>query len=163
MKKSFQVLCVAALSIFVVFSPTAQAGKPPLPIKGNAEGIVVGAEPVSEETPWIVSLTIDWEGVGSRLGRFTRTDFLVVNFLTGELTGTKVFTAANGDQLFVYTEGGFDASAAPSPENPLEITGTYEFIGGTGRFEGATGDATFSVTTPDFVFGSLSFEGSINY
>jgi hypothetical protein len=163
MKNCFRaVLCVAVLSVLWCSNSPALAGKPAVPIKGNAKGVVVGAVPDSE-TPWIVNLTVEWEGVSSHLGKFTRTDWLVVNFATGELFGTKTFTAANGDQLDVYTEGEFDPTAVPSLENPLEITGTYEFTGGTGRFEDATGNANFRVLTPDFAVGLLDFEGSIDY
>jgi hypothetical protein len=115
-----------------------------------------------DDAPWIVSLVVEWEGVASHLGAFERTDWLVLNFITGELTGTKTFTAANGDQLHVVTDGTFDPSVDPTPETPLLISGNYSFVGGTGRFEDATGDATYEVLTPDFINGFLSFKGEIN-
>lgn len=108
---------------------------------------MVSADPVSETTHWIVSLVVEWERVGSHLGRFTRTDWLIVNFSTGELFGTKTFTAANGDELDVYTEGVFDPLTPPTPKNPLPITGTYEFTAGIGRFVDAGGEAVFDVLT----------------
>ncbi len=43
------------------------------------------------------------------------------------------FTAANGDELWFEGDGTFDFS------NPPEMMGIWEFVGGTGRFENATG------------------------
>jgi hypothetical protein len=147
----------------LAFAPRgAAAADPSRPFRGQGEGIVVGAVPLPE-TPWIVELTVAWEGTASHLGSFTRTDYLIVNFATGEMVGTKVFTAANGDELYVDTAGTFDPSTAPTPDEPLLISGSYSFTGGTGRFEGATGDASFEVLTPDFSVGALCFEGSLAY
>jgi hypothetical protein len=55
-----------------------------------------------------------------------------------EIDGDAIFTGSNGDQIFVN----FDGSA-------IDVTtgvggGTYVFTGGRGRFEDATGHASFS-------------------
>jgi hypothetical protein len=63
--------------------------------------------------------------------------------------GLLVLTAANGDQLFA-------ASGPPVPVsgNVFRVEGTY--VGGTGRFEGASGtfshDLTFTDSQGDFVY-----------
>ncbi len=65
------------------------------------------------------------------------------------------FTAANGDQLDVLLTGTVDAS--------LVATATYHFVGGTGRFAGASGYGDFlAVPNPD---GTLSYTatGTIDY
>jgi hypothetical protein len=77
------------------------------------------------------------EGNGTHLGRFTETESTCIDFATLQLTlGEFAFTAANGDELWGTFEG--SASADPPPPN-AELECTFEFVGGTGRFVGATG------------------------
>jgi hypothetical protein len=66
-----------------------------------------------------------------------------------------VFTAANGDELRLDFEGAFTS--------PTTAEGTYTLTGGTGRFRGATGGATFEAFTPDGVHVAATFEGTIRY
>ena len=117
------------------------------PFKGLAAGMVTGIAPSG-------AVVIEWAGNATHLGDFTRTEYLFFG-PDGAISGTLVFTAANGDQLWADFSGGFTS--------PTTAEGTYTFTGGTGRFSDATGTASFEATTSDGVHVAVSFEGSISY
>ena len=72
-------------------------------------------------------------------------------------SGDATITAANGDKLQVSIEGILDPVAAVDQ-------GIFHFVGGTGRFEGATGDANFLVSISPVTGGfELTVVGKINY
>jgi hypothetical protein len=52
--------------------------------------------------------------------------------------GYKTFTAADGSKAF--------AKYSLTESNPPEYRGTFEFTGGTGKYEGITGNGTFHIT-----------------
>jgi hypothetical protein len=52
--------------------------------------------------------------------------------------GSGAFTAANGDKLFYEIHGVLDTTTGIA-------TGVFLFVGGTGRFEGASGSADLVV------------------
>jgi hypothetical protein len=117
------------------------------PFKGHAEGMITGMTPSG-------AVVIETTGRAAHLGKFTRTENVVFG-AGGAISGSLVFTAANGDQLSADFTGGFIS--------PTTAEGTYTFTGGTGRFSDATGTASFTATTPDGVNVAVSFEGSISY
>ena len=73
-------------------------------------------------------------GHATHLGNYTEVGFASVSD-TGHLEGCVILTAANGDELWEHVSGQL---------NPFtgEITATVAYIGGTGRFEDATGSAS---------------------
>ena len=72
-------------------------------------------------------------------------------------SGLATITAANGDKLQVQIDGILDPVAAIDQ-------GVFHFVGGTGRFEGATGDANFVVHINPLTGGfELTLVGKINY
>ena len=79
----------------------------------------------------------------------------------GAAIGSGVYTAANGDSLFVDLVG----HGVPT-ENPdvISIVDVQTITGGTGRFAGATGSFTRQALS-NLVTGltSGSFEGTISY
>jgi hypothetical protein len=85
------------------------------------------------------------QGTASLLGRFTA---------AFNAQGVVVFTAANGDQLLAQPT----ALGPTSDPTVLHIEGN--FIGGTGRFEGASGtfnhDIQLTSAQGDFVFEAQS-------
>jgi hypothetical protein len=99
-------------------------------------------------------LVVEYTGTATHLGAYTREEHLFLN-PDGTFTGTIVFTAANGDELWVDFAGGF--------VSPTTAVGTYAFTGGTGRFADATGTATFDADTPDGVNVAVTFAGAIRY
>ena len=152
MRHSFRFLSATALLSLVSLvaigaSGRAEAGGGSRPIKGTGEGVVTGV--VSP-----VELLIDYVGNASHLGKFTRREDVTFGDL-GTISGSIVFVAADGDELNVSFTGQF--------VSPNDAVAAYTFAGGTGRFTHATGTATATASTPDFVHVSVSFEGTIDY
>ena len=84
---------------------------------------------------------------------------MVVVHADGSAEGTVVFTAANGDQLFIEAKG-----VPTNPATPNTIGGTYTFTGGPGRFSGASGGADFvGVIASGGIHITVAFEGTIQY
>ncbi|MEP7066045.1 MAG: hypothetical protein ABI889_08450 [Gemmatimonadota bacterium] len=84
----------------------------------------------------------------------------VANIAGGTLTGSNVFTAANGDQLFARNDGPLGA-----PLNGiLTVGGVVTFTGGTGRFANASGQGQFSGEVNIIArTGTDSWEGMLLY
>ena len=141
-------LLLAAIAL--AFPAHSTWAKDQVPFQGSAEGAIVNATP----DPAGVVLTVQAEGDASHLGEFFREETILFNPGTGVLTGLIVFTAANGDQLFGTVDGGFVSAT--------EATGTYTFTGGTGRFQNASGEADFSLSTSDGVHFTVEFDGSLS-
>jgi hypothetical protein len=72
-------------------------------------------------------------------------------------SGDATLTASNGDKLQFQIDGILDPNTAVDQ-------GVFRFVGGTGRFEGATGDANFVVSINPLTGGfELTVVGKINY
>ena len=72
-------------------------------------------------------------------------------------SGLATLTAANGDKLNCSIDGILDPVAAVDQ-------GLFHFVGGTGQFENATGDANFIVSINPVTGGfELTVVGKINY
>ena len=145
-----KMLTLLLTAVALAFPAHSNGANEQVPFQGSAEGAVVGVAP----DPAGVVLTVQAEGYATQLGRFTREETILFNPATGTLTGLIVFTAANGDQLFGTVEGGF--------VSPTVATGTYTFTGGTGRFQNASGEADFSLSTSDGVHFAVEFDGSLS-
>ena len=104
-----------------------------VPFKGSLEGIRVSSTPL--DPPFLLNTSIV-TGNSTQLGNYQLTITLIVN--TADLTslGTYEFVASNGDTLTAAVAGTAEATA-PGVNSIVEIA---IITGGTGRFEGATGD-----------------------
>ena len=98
--------------------------------------------------------TVTGSGQATQLGNYTRLEHVTITggSVSGDITLTDSTTQ---DQIFIEFEGHFVSGN--------DIEGTYEITGGTGRFDGATGEATFTANTPDFVNMTASWEGRIDF
>jgi hypothetical protein len=123
-----------------------------LPLKGRADEVVTNSEPQGDG---FVLLTLEAKGQMTYLGRFTGTEKVLLNTTDGTFSGSRFFTAANGDQLFAETNGAFTS--------PTTAAGTFTFTGGTGRFKNASGKADFDVVSPDGIHVALTFAGTIEF
>jgi hypothetical protein len=150
---------------------TTRAGDT-VPVHGSLRGTVT-ITPVSEIPP-VVDIRGDATGPISHMGLASATvtfPNVEVDILSGQLilSETQWFvtvTAANGDQIqALYTLP--VATVAPDPEGNIDYVAELLVLGGTGRFEGATGSGlsfgranvfTFAFTTD--VVGQLSSVGS---
>jgi hypothetical protein len=76
------------------------------------------------------------------------------------VTGTGTFTAANGDQFYTTIAG------LVTPTGPTTQRGelTHTIIGGTGRFQNASGSfLAIALVNSTSATNTVSFNGSINY
>lgn len=79
-------------------------------------------------------------GEGTHLGHFTVSGIQTLQpGMPPTFEGHVTFSAADGDELYV-TVTGIMTSAPPNPAG----AGGYEITGGSGRFEGASGEGAFS-------------------
>jgi hypothetical protein len=118
-----------------MFPAVSQAkGRKEVPFKGSLQA----AESFDVEFP---TLFVDGSGSGNatHLGRYTVTYESEVYIPTLMGSGSAHFIAANGDSLLTDVTG----QANPT-ENPdvLSIVETFTIVGGTGRFDGASGEFT---------------------
>ena len=143
---------VAALTILGLGLPASAA--PPVPFRGRADLVVTGQEFLP---PASLRLTGSATGQATHLGRFTRTETIVVDLTNGTFTGTLVFTAANGDRLTADVAGHFTSPHLDAAE------GTYVFTGGTGRFHNASGQAAFEAKAVGPGAFDVKFNGTIQY
>jgi hypothetical protein len=142
-------ILILAVMAALGFSSRLCAGNDPVarPFKGSAQGYITDQIPPN-------GLFLEMSGQATHLGQFTREEFAFLG-PDGSVAGTIVFTAANGDELWVSFEGAFTTATG--------IDGLYTFTGGTGRFQGATGEATFQAYTPDFSYAEVTFDGTVSY
>jgi hypothetical protein len=113
----------------------AAAGSPacvPFWSKGSAGSLQIAGGP----PPAPLFVTVSAEGRATHLGHYSSSATFVVTFTsptTAVFDGDGAFTAANGDQLDFEYSGDFFPGPVPGG------AGSYEIVGGTGRFAGATG------------------------
>jgi hypothetical protein len=82
-----------------------------------------------------------------------------VTFTSAGASNTTVYTAANGDQLFVSWTG---TASSSGPDNTF--SGPETITGGTGRFAGATGSTWVSGTASFATMtGQFTSVGTISY
>jgi hypothetical protein len=155
-------LLATALAALALSGP-ARAGEQ-VPFKGSSSGVVT----VTGVSFPFITLSLVGEGVATHLGHFTVSAVVVIDLTTdsetgGIPTGQWTLTAANGDMLFLAMGGhGIDATHG---------FGTFTVVGGTGRFQGATGYYEQIITFPmgrvppsfpytDVLMGTISSPGS---
>lgn len=147
--KSTSFLCSLIVMTALLAATTEAQANGRTPFRGRAEGAITSVTPVALG----VSIQVESQGEATRLGSFTRTEVLLLDPTTNTFAGLIAFTSANGDLLTGLVSGGF--------VSPTSATGTYQFTGGTGRFAGASGWASFSLTSDDGVHFTVEFKGSI--
>jgi hypothetical protein len=76
---------------------------------------------------------------------------------TGHLVGHGVFTATNGDQIFVDYQ-----ATTPPPDPEIHARGTFTITGGTGHFAGATGGGALAVDGIPGGAELVQFDGTIS-
>lgn len=116
----------------LVADASAAAAAPSRPISGHCE--LTFNPPPFPLPPVHVQ-----EDVGtcqfSHLGRTRLAGVQEIDFAAGTQTGTRTFTAANGDELYATSAG----TSAPAGPGRVAFQAVLTFTGGTGRFVGATG------------------------
>lgn len=129
--------CVAAVVLMFLVCPVFSLAGDQVPYKDRVEAVIFAASP---ESPNEVRLSFFvHRGQGTHVGRFTTLGELLVNTDTFQFTGTNTLTAANGDKIFIEITGGLTPTNDPQ-EFIISVETT--FVGGTGRFNNATGGFT---------------------
>ena len=141
------LMLLATIPVSAVERPFALNGTGVATLITDGAGHLIGATPTGS-------------GTATHLGQWTVTG--TVNYTpdsNGVLhsSGSATLTAANGDKLQIQIDGILDPVAGVDQ-------GIFHIVGGTGRFEGATGDANFVVTINPLTGGfELTVVGKINY
>ena len=143
------ILVMTAFALGLTAAPVA--AQQFVPIKGEFTTTFVLSFP---------TLAIAGVGNVSHLGLTTEYSDHTLDLL-GNQTGTTVFIAANGDQLFATYVG---TASPPDVNGIITFSGTQTFTGGTGHFSGATGTAQLQGTADIFTStGRYTFTGMISY
>ena len=131
------------LAVVLLACITQAATVKDVPMKGNGTGQITGQNGAV--------ITAIGSGEATQLGNFTREEVITLN--GGSATGTIVFMAADGSQLYCEFVGAFTSATT--------VAGEYTFTGGSGRFDGASGSAFFDITLGEAGSFSFAFAGTI--
>ena len=126
------------------------------PFALNGSGV---ATLITDESGNPIGAIATGSGTATHLGQWTVLGNVKYTPDNGVLrsSGEATITAANGDKLQVQIDGILDPIAGVDQ-------GIFYIVGGTGRFENATGDANFVVTLNPLTGGfELTVVGKINY
>lgn len=126
------------------------------PFALNGAGV---ATLITDESGNLIGAIATGSGTATHLGQWTVSGPVKYTLDNGVLrsSGEAMITAANGDKLQVQIDGILDPIAGVDQ-------GIFYFVGGTGRFEGASGSANFVVTINPVTSGfDLTVVGKINY
>lgn len=141
------------------------------PFKGSSEGLTT---PLAPSASCPLHFQSEGSGVATHLGRLHATgttcgfNLRVVTdppfdpggqppYMVGEFINEATWTAANGDELNTTTHGVFVQSLTDGSSG---VRGTMTIHGGTGRFDGATGEA---LGHRDADEDAISISGWIDY
>ena len=154
MKRLMKIRTLMVVTLLLLGAIPASAVERPFALHGvgvatlitNEQGMPIGAIPTGS-------------GTATHIGQWTVTGNVTYTLDNGVLrsSGDAILTAANGDKLFMQIDGILDPVAGVDQ-------GQFHIVGGTGRFEGATGDSNFIVTLNPLTGGfELTVVGKINY
>ena len=140
-------LLLGTIPVSAAERPFALSGSGVATLITNEAGMPIGAIPTGS-------------GTATHLGQWTVTGtvhYTPDNNGVLHSSGEASLIAANGDQLRFQIDGILDPVAAVDQ-------GVFRFVGGTGRFEGATGEANFVVSINPLTGGfELTIVGKIDY
>ena len=114
---------------------------------------------VTDDSGNLIGANPTASGTATHLGQWTVTGTVKYTPENGVLksSGDATLTASNGDKLQIQIDGILDPVAAVDQ-------GVFRFVGGTGRFEGASGTSNFVVSINPVTGGfELTVVGKINY
>ena len=155
MKYFTKIRTLMLLTFLLLGTIPASAIERPFALRGS------GVAPlITDEAGHLIGATPTGSGTATHLGQWTVAgNVQYTPDANGVLhsSGLATITAANGDKLNCSIDGILDPVAAVDQ-------GVFHFVGGTGRFEGATGDANFIVSINPLTGGfELTVVGKINY
>ena len=154
--KHFTKIRTLMLGLFLLLG-TIPASAVERPMALNGAGV---ATLITDEAGHLIGAIPTGSGTATHLGQWTVGG--KVNYIPDEngvlhSSGEATLTAANGDKLYFQIDGILDPVAAVDQ-------GVFRFVGGTGRFEGATGSVNFLVSINPLTGGfQLTAVGKIDY
>ena len=145
---------------------TALVASPLRPFGGRCTTDVAVLPPAEVDPPYLLRLHITYACQLQHLGRTTAIAEQVLDLRGAPdhvlASNTTTYTAANGDQLFASWAG---TSTVYFPN--FTFTGPETYLGGTGRFAGASGSSvivgTGSFTGPGIGSGEFTATGKLEY
>src|SRR5215510_8979844 len=155
MKHFTKIRTLMLMTFLLLGTMPASAVERPFALKGAGVATLI-----IDESGHLIGATPTGSGTATHLGQWTVSgnvsytpDANGVLHSSGEAT----LTASNGDTLKFQIDGILDPVAAIDQ-------GVFHFVGGTGRFEGASGDANFVVHINPLTGGfELTVVGKINF
>lgn len=154
--KPFTKIHTLMLTLFLLLG-TIPVSAVERPFALNGAGV---ATLITDESGHLIGAIPTGSGTATHLGQWTVAG--AVKYTPDEngvlhSSGEATLTAANGDKLNFQIDGILDPVAAVDQ-------GIFRFVGGTGRFAGASGDANFHVSINPVTGGfELTVVGKINY
>jgi hypothetical protein len=107
-----------------------------VPFEGTFNPIVLSTTSLD---PTHVRFDFDVHVQATLLGKARGPAFAILDLTSFTYVGEATWAAANGDKVFITFDGTFVPTDTPGLFDNVE---TIEVVGGTGRFEGATGEGT---------------------
>lgn len=154
MKRLFNTR-ILTLTIFLLLGALpAAAVERPFALRGNGASTFI-----TDEAGNLIGANVTGSGTATHLGLWTTSGRVNFTLVDGVIRSSGVATiiASDGDKLQAELEGQLDPATNTDQ-------GVFRFIGGTGRFEGASGSANFVVTINPLTGAfELTMVGSINY
>ena len=153
--KPFTKIRTLVVMLFLLLG-TIPASAVERPFALNGAGV---ATLITDESGNLIGANATGSGTATHLGQWTVSGPVKYTPDNGVLrsSGEATITAANGDKLLMQIDGILDPIAGVDQ-------GVFYFVGGTGRFEGASGSANFIVTINPLTGGfDLTVVGRINY
>ena len=126
-----------AAMLMVLSASAVLAQVKTLDVQGSLDGNGIGVV-----QPPNLQATGSGAGNASKIGRFTYALHAAVDLATGASTGVFLLVFNNGDVIYGSSTG----LGGPTGPNVGHIVENLVIIGGTGRFQGATGSLTLDRT-----------------
>ena len=154
--KRFTKIRTLILTLFVLLA-TIPASAVERPFALNGTGV---ATLITDDAGHLIGAIPTGSGTATHLGQWTvsgNVKYTPDNEGVLRSSGDAIIVAANGDKLHTKIDGILDPIAAMDQ-------GVFYFVGGTGRFEGASGSANFVVSINPITGGfDLTVVGKIDY
>ena len=153
--KRFTKIHTLMLTLFLLLG-TIPVSATERPFALNGAGV---ASLIIDESGNLIGANATGSGTATHLGQWTVDGKVTYTLDNGVLRsgGQATLTAANGDKLLFEIDGILDPIASVDQ-------GIFRFVGGTGRFENASGSANFVVSINPLTGGfQITVVGKIDY
>src|SRR5205823_254336 len=134
MKRCNALLPLAALAALCLNAPIRADEQ--VPFKGTFNPIILSA---TQFDATHVLFDVDVIVRATHMGKARGPAYFILDLNTFTYVGKAAWAAANGDEIFITFAGQFVPTGTPGLFDNVE---TFEVVGGTGRFEAATGACT---------------------